>query len=384
MKARNIRVVVTGIGTVTPLGLSMIDMWPRLLANETAVQHWPDLSAEGFRSANACWVGNFDCPPLRRGRYLGLSAARQAIEQAGIKLPEDTGVYIGSTLGESAAFESAAAGSRIRLRNYAVDSFAQAIAQTYTLRGKKVPVATACAAGNYAVGLAMQQIKQGRSKVALAGGIEPFSKLAMAGFSRSRAMSGTQCKPFDLDRNGMLLGEGAAIFVLEEAEHAIKRGKIPLAEILSLGLSCDAYHPTAPLEDGSGMAKAIQNALQSGNTSNENIDWVNTHGSGTRLSDAAEAKALLRVFGPDLPSFSGSKGALGHALGASAAIELAICVQGLLTQTVPPTPGHQSADPDCGISCFQTPQKQQIDYVINCAFAFGGLNSALLIRSWKN
>ena len=166
----------------------------------------------------------------------------------------------------------------------------------------------------------------------------------MVGFSRSRAMASAICRPFDQHRTGMLLGEGAAVFVLERAEDAVRRGARPLAEIVALGLSCDAYHATAPQPDGRGALKAMQIALEAGHVQPADVDWVNAHGSGTKVSDVAEGRALCALFGDCMPAISGSKGALGHALGASSALELVVCIQGLLAQVVPLTTGHETPD----------------------------------------
>jgi 3-oxoacyl-[acyl-carrier-protein] synthase II len=222
-----------------------------------------------------------------------------------------------------------------------------------------------------------------RVDTAIAGGVEPFSRLALVGFSRSRAMADDTCRPFDARRNGMLLGEGAALFVLERADDAMRRGARPLAEVVALGLSCDAFHPTAPRPEGTGMRAAMQAALDLAGLPPDAIDWVNAHGSGTRASDAAEARALLALFGASPPPVSGSKGALGHALGAASAIELAICLEGLRAQTVPPTAGHEQPDTEFGIHCTRQPAPRPLQWVMNNAFAFGGVNSSLLLRAWN-
>ena len=383
MKPYSASIVITGMGVATPLGTNVPDLWAKLLAGQTAARSWADLESEGYRSTYACRIDALEHPPFRRGQQLALAATATAIRQSGISSPKNAGIFIGSTLGESAAFEYAATGQPIDLHNHGVQSIANAIAAQYEIASVPTALATACAAGNYAIGMALRALKQGRISMAIAGGAEPFSRLAMVGFSRSRAMSNQYCRPFDANRSGMLLGEGAALFVLERAEDALARGATPLAEVVSLGLTCDAYHPVAPLPDGAGMYRAIQLALQTAEVLPESIDWVNTHGSGTRLSDVAEAQALNRVFDGKVPTCSGSKGALGHALGAASAIELALCVQGIQAQTLPPTFGHEQSDPACNIPCLQQPLAAKIQYVLNCAFAFGGLNSALLIRSWK-
>jgi 3-oxoacyl-[acyl-carrier-protein] synthase II len=383
MSRNDKRVVITGVGLISPLGHTARELWKRIVAGETSARAWPDLEAEGHRIAWACRIADLECEPLRRGRQLALIAARRAVECARLQLPWDTGVFVGSTLGESLAFERVAAGERLPLRDYSARSFVRSIQDEFQLSGPAQSVVTACAAGNYAVGGALECLRQGRATVALAGGAEPFSRLAMVGFARSRAMAANACRPFDRNRSGMLLGEGAAMFVLETVEHALDRGATPLAEPVALGLSCDAYHPTAPLPDGSGMRRAMQSALSAAGIGPSEVDWINVHGTGTRASDAAEAKALRALFGDELPEVSGSKGALGHALGAASALELALCITGIAEQAVPPTAGHEVPDDD-GVHLTRKTVSRPVRWVLNNAFAFGGVNSALLLRGWGN
>ena len=393
------RIVITGIGAVTPLGSDAQTTWRRVLAGDCAAQDWPDLAALGHRAVRACRVAPH-APGLaqaaagaeaqtRRGRALVLAAAREALAQAGRPAaPDDrrAGIFVGSTLGESAAFEAAAAGQAIDLPAHRVPAFCQALAQAFELSGPQEALATACAAGNYAVGAAALALRQGRVPWALAGGVEPFSQLALVGFSRSRAMAQGECKPFDAQRSGMLLGEGAAMLVLERADDALARGAPVLAQVHGLGLSCDAHHPTAPRPDGLGMARAMRAALAQSGFVPSDVDWVNLHGTGTRASDAAEGLALKSVFADStVPLLSGSKGALGHALGAASAIELALCVCALEHQLVPPTAGHSQADPEIGLDCTRIatqPGGRGLRVVINNAFAFGGINSSLVLSRW--
>jgi len=376
------RIVITGVGVVSPLGNSVGELFARLRQGETAIRDWPDLAEGGFRVARAARVADFAGEPLRRGRSMALFAAEAAVRNAGVAPPAETQVFVGSTLGESYAFERAAEGAEVlELRDYGVGSFGQAIRARFGLSGAVHAAATACAAGNDALGAALDALRHDRAPLALAGGVEPFSRLALVGFSRSRAMAADSCKPFDQARSGMTLGEGAAVFVLERAERALARGARPLAELVSIGLSCDAHHPTAPEPEGRGMLGAMRHALAAASLEARAIDWVNVHGSGTRVSDAAEANALKQLFGSNLPHASGSKGALGHGLGAASALEAAICVQALLTQTVPPTVGHSAPDA-AGIACTLRPTPAHLRYVLNNAFAFGGLNSSLLLRTW--
>jgi 3-oxoacyl-[acyl-carrier-protein] synthase II len=374
------RICITGIGVVSPLGVGLDSLWEQLLAGQTAIKNHEDLLRQGYRNTLACRADIFEAPPMRRGATMCLEATEQAIQQAGIQLLPDAGVFIGSTLGESAAFEAAAEGHTVRLADYNTLSFARYIQQNYGLTGMVQALATACTAGNYAVGMAAQALRRGDINVAVAGGAEPFSRIAMVGFTRSRAMATEACQPFDVRRNGMLLGEGAGMFVLEREADALARGAQPLAIVHALGLRCDAYHPTAPEPTGQGLADAIHAALVQSGVSANAISWTNLHGSGTKLSDAAEANALRQVFGTRMPLLSGSKGALGHALGAASALELAICVRGLQTQIVPPTPGHLSPDPDLGLHCTTNPVRASLRYAINSSAAFGGLNAALLLE----
>lgn len=372
-------VVITGMGVVSPLGTNMDALWDNLLLGKTAVQHFNDLESAGYRNTRACKILNFEAPALSRGLEMALYTTRRAISQAGISLPENTGVFLGSTLGESMAYEMAAEGDNINLSEYNTYSLARAIATEFCLTGTVNALSTACTAGNYAVGAAMNAIRSGEVPVAIAGGVEPFSRMAMVGFSRSRAMAPETCKPFDAERNGMILGEGAAFFILEKLEDAELRGATPLATVYSLGLSCDAYHPTAPHPDGRGLATAIQHAFKLAGLDSQKADWVNIHGSGTVLSDAAEARALKTVFNYQMPVLSGSKGAIGHALGAASALELAICVRGIVSNIIPPTPGHDIPDEKIGLNCTTAPLDKKLNIVVNSSSAFGGLNAALLI-----
>jgi len=383
------RVVVTGIGLVTPLGHELDAVWNRLLARESAARAWEDLEQEGFRHTVACRVsdipaagralaGGPDAGP-QRGRDFARAAARAAVAHAGIELPPATGVLIGSTMGESAAFEAAAAtGDGRSLCSETGAAFARAIADELGIGGPCLAYGTACAAGNYALGSAATKLRRRQLDVVLAGGVEPFSRIAMTGFSRSRAMSSSgTCRPFDARRDGMLLGEGAAVLVLERETDARARGARPLAVVGALGLSCDAHHPTAPLPDGSGASAAYRMALRGERLQPGDIDWICAHGTGTALSDAAESAAIRDVFGAEGPLVSGVKGALGHSLGAATAIEAALCVMAIARGVVPPTLGLN--EPEFPLRFVREPTPCAPRWVANAGFAFGGLNSVLLL-----
>lgn len=375
-------IVVSGMGAVTPLGAELETIWQALLAGKTAVGRWEDLANEGFRIPLAARVEHIARDDATRGCRMGVAAARSAIHEVELKPDRICGVFVGTTMGESIAFEQAAEGNNIDLSSATAKSIPRSIRNILQIRGPARAYAAACAAGNYAVGAACEAVASGLVDCALAGGVEPFSRIALAGFSRSRAMSSTVCRPFDLKRSGMQLGEGAAFLFLEHFEDAVKNGRKPLARILGLGLSSDAYHSTAPSPDGEGMARAMESSLNQAGLMPNDIDWICAHGSGTVASDAAEARAIQSLFGKASPPVTGVKGAFGHTLGAATAIEAVVSVMALQKNILPPTVHLENQDPDFGLNLFNKPKEtKKLTYVLNCGYGFGGLNSALVLKS---
>ncbi len=375
-------VVVTGMGVVTPFGDRLELFWEKLLTGATAIQSWPDLAAEGFRIPLAARVTTLGKETPWRGSSMAVVAARAALRHAELRKPGVLGLFVGTTMGESIGFEQAAAGAPTDLSRATAQAFPSAVRDALGIRGPIRAYATACAAGNYAIGAAARAVAGGQVDHALAGGVEPFSRIALAGFSRSRAMSGDLCRPFDRQRQGMQLGEAAAFLLLERDGEARARNRRPLARILSLGLSCDAYHPTAPSPDGEGMARAMEGAIKQAGLSPQNIDWICAHGSGTRTSDAAEAMALGRVFGPRTPPVSAIKGALGHSMGAATAVEAVATVMALRQKILPPTANIREPDPACELDVVPVPRPApRLQLAINCGYGFGGLNSALVMAA---
>jgi 3-oxoacyl-[acyl-carrier-protein] synthase II len=379
-------VVVTGIGVVTPLGDDVDAVFDRIVAGEHAARRWPDLEAAGFPIAVANRVDDrdvLDPDPHRRGRELAQRALDSALADAGLARSDlvAAGVYVGSTMGESAAFETAGEGAAADLDDAGVDTFARHVGALLGTIGPVRAYGTACAAGNYAIGSAARALANGRVDVAVAGGVDPFSRIAQLGFARARAMASERCRPFDRNRRGMQLGEGAALLVLERQSSAERRGAAVLATIGALGLSGDAHHPTAPRPDGSGIAVAIESALKRSGVTAGEVGWVNAHGTGTAASDAAEAAALSTVFGASgCPPVSSLKGALGHCMGAASAIEAALTVVALERGVIPPTTGLDEPDEALAIGALAEPlAARRLRWALNCGYAFGGLNSALLL-----
>lgn len=377
-------VVITGMGVMTPLGSTPSELWHNLLEGRSAVRAWNDLAVEGFRQHAACRIEDVDCEPKRRGQHMVYHCIDQALAQAGIEPPAHMGVFVGSTMGESAAFEQAAMNSDLQLTDYTTAAMARLVHEKYRTQGPAIALGTACAAGNYALSMAAESLIRQETDIAIAGGVDPFSRIAMAGFSRSRAMSpdGT-CRPFDKQRNGMILGEGAAFFVLERAEDAGRRNTRPLAVVGAMGMTCDAYHPTAPDPSGAWMESSMRQALTLQGITPEEIAWICVHGSGTHASDETEAAALDRMFeGCHIP-VSGFKGAVGHTLGAATAIEAAICVLSLTHQVIPPTTGCMDPIDTTSTYVINEPHTADISWILNSGYAFGGLNTSLLIGSWN-
>lgn len=376
------RVVVTGVGFETPLGSDPETLWARLLAGETASRTWPDLVAESFPVSRACRVeGNLGEPdPTRRGRALARFAGRAALDSSGLAPTGRSGVYVGTTMGESAVFEAAAEGAALRIDEGVGSVFAAEVARTLAIDGPQRTYGTACAAGNYALGAAAAAVRSGAVEAAVAGGVEPFSRIAMLGFARSRAMSSDLCRPFDRNRSGMQLGEAAAFFVLESERRALARGAEPLAVVAGFGLSGDAFHPTAPREDGSGMAAAMRACLAGAEPAGAEVGWVCAHGTGTARSDAAEANALHDVFGDRPPPVSSVKGALGHSLGAATAVQAVVAVLALRKRVLPPNANLVDVDETLELDVLSQPRPApRLERVLSCGYAFGGLNSALLL-----
>lgn len=373
------RAVITGMGVITPLGSTIDDLWAALLAGQTAAREWDDLAEQGFRITTACRIPGFTGQP--RGRLMAVTAALDAVYHAGLSLRGRVGVYVGTTMGESLAFERAAEGQPFDLDEAAASAYPQALQQALGIDGPAYAYGTACAAGNYAIGAAAEAVRMGRVDAAIAGGVDAFSRIAMAGFSRSRAMTPEYCRPFDAERRGMQLGEGAGFVVIESEDAAKKRGAPVYAAVSTLGLSCDAHHATAPRPDGSGMAAAMTHALRQAGRATDDIGFICAHGTGTRASDAAEALAIWSVF-PHQPPVSGIKGALGHSLGAATAIEAVITALALHHRILPPTANHQQPDPDMQIDVVtEARESRDLRWALNCGYAFGGLNSALLMEA---
>ena len=406
------RVVVTGMGMVTPLGNTVEATWEGLQAGRSGIAAIADWDATNFPTRFAGQVKGFDVEGFlnpkeaRRNDIFiqyGLVAALQAVRQSGITVTEENapriGVSIGSGIGGLTNIENTA----LQLRDQGprkispffvpgtiVNMIAGNLAILCGFKGPNIAVTTACTTGTHCIGLAAQQIQLGVADVMIAGGAEKASTpLGMGGFSAARALSSRNedpqraSRPWDKERDGFVLGDGAGAIVLEEYEHARRRGASIIGELVGFGMSDDAFHMTAPPEDGAGAAMSMRNALRDAGMNPQDIHYINAHGTSTPAGDIAEARAVKSVFGADAQriAVSSTKSMHGHLLGAAGAIEAIITLLALRDQVAPPTINLENPDVDCDLDFVpNTARRMRIDAVLSNSFGFGGTNGTLIFR----
>ncbi|MBK9547564.1 MAG: beta-ketoacyl-ACP synthase II [Gemmatimonadetes bacterium] len=408
------RVVVTGLGLVTPVGLTVDESWTNLLAGVSGAA--PITKFDPVRSSVrfACEVKGFDPLPyidkkeVRRYDLFvqyGLAAAHQAMVQAGLAEPGTinaarAGCIIGAGIGGMQTFtdnvEAYLTKGPDRVSPFFVPMFIPDIAAglasiRYNLRGPNFATVSACASGAHAIGTSWQLIKGGISDVMLAGGCEAaITGLTVAAFGNMKALSTRNdeptraSRPFDRGRDGFVLADGAGMMVLEEYEHAKARGATILGEVIGYGASGDAYHITSPPSDGHGAMQAMQMCLESGNISLDEVDYINAHGTSTPQGDIAETNAVKAVFGDRAKQliFASTKSMTGHALGAAGAIEAVVSLLVARTGEVPPTINNDDPDPECDLDCVPNVKRSQpVRVALSNSFGFGGHNVTLAVRA---
>lgn len=408
------RVVITGVGAVTPIGTTVEGLWNGLQARTSAVRTITRFDPGPFRSRMAAEIPDFrpqDHLDAKRARrldrfsQLAVTSAGFALADAGLaprkEDPDRVGAMMGSALGGVAFGESQvprylADGPRGLDPSLALAVFCGAascnIAIEFGFCGPNTTNAMSCASGTIAVGEAFHAVRDGRADVMLAGGAEaPIAPMTFAAFSIIRAMStrnddpGRASRPFDAARDGFVMGEGAAVLVLEERSRAIARGAKIYAEVVGHAFTNDAYHMTAPRPDGRQAARAMRLALADGHVPPTDVGYINAHGSATPLNDPTETSAIKQVFGDHAYrlTISGTKGYYGHALGASGAIEAAICALALARGWLPPTVNLEHPDPSCDLDCLPAASGGRAaspDAIVSNSFGFGGVNAALVLR----
>ena len=406
------RVVITGVGAVTPIGTAADGLWAGLVARRSAVREITRFDPAPFKSRIAAEIPDFhpqDHLDARRAKrldrfsQLAVASARLALADAElIPAREDAeriGAMMGSALGgvafaESQVEEFRREGPRGLNPSLALAVFPGAascnIAIEFGFTGPNSTNAMSCASGTIAVGDAFHAIRDGRADVMLAGGAEaPLAPMTFGAFSVIRAMSTRNddpphaSRPFDASRDGFVMGEGAAVLLLEERGRALARGAPIYAELVGYAFTSDAYHMTAPRPDGRQAARAIRLALADGAVAPTEVGYVNAHGSSTPLNDTTETTALKQVFGDHAYrlTVSGTKGYYGHALGASGAIEAAICALAMARRWLPPTLNLEHPDPGCDLDCLPHEGRAAApDVVLSNSFGFGGINASLVLR----
>jgi len=408
------RVVITGMGVVSPLGSTVQDFWSSLLTKECGIRPLTKLDSErykgnslsaevqGLDKVSANQNGQLD--PYGKAIDYATTAAKSALRDAG--LPEEMkeannhAVIIGTTSGNQDMVERTINAFDIQNEETELDQEAAEmlfhfrpielstkVAEQCNFGGPNMVIPTACAAGNYAFGSALSMIREGNTKVAIAGGADPFTRSCYTIFYRLGAMSQQDCRPFDQDRTGMVVGEGAGILVMEELEHALERGARIYAEVKDYALSCDAHHPTAPDPEGSGATIAMNQVLERTKLKPEEISFVSAHGTGTRANDAHEAKAMKNIFGEELKDLPvhGLKSAMGHCMGAASALEAIASVMSIKDQVIPPTLNTTKLDEtfDSTFQINSQPKPHKVKNVLSNSFAFGGNICSVLFSEFN-
>ena len=408
------RVVVTGTGLVTPLGTGVEKNWEALMAGRSGiglieqfdVTDFPTRIAGEIRDFNAeDWIDRRDIRRMDLFIQYAMATAEQAMRESGLKFDEDEaemiGVIVGVGIGGLLTIEEyhkhfLATGLR-KVTPFFIPKLISNLAPgniaiRYGAKGINLTTTSACASGSHAIGEAFRLIKQGYLNAAVTGGTEAaLTPLGLGGFAVMRALStrnddpARASRPFDKERDGFVVGEGAGILVLEELEHARRRGAPILAEIVGYGMSGDAYHITMPAEDGAGAYHAMANTLRDAGLEPAAVDYINAHGTSTAYNDKFETMAIKRLFGEHARrlAISSTKSMTGHLLGGAGGLEAGISILALRHQLVPPTANYEVPDPDCDLDYTPNrPQARELRYVLSNSFGFGGTNAALLFKRW--
>ena len=410
-RSRNRRVVVTGLGCISPIGNTIAEAWDAALAGKSGIANITKFDASQFTTRFAGEVKNFNVEeylPGKEGRHMdsfihyGMAAGIQALQDSGLQVTEENadriGALVGSGIGglpmiEATKEEYTAKGPR-RISPFFVPAsiinmISGDLSIKFGLRGPNLAIVTACTTGLHCIGAAARLIEYGDADVMIAGGAEStVSPLGLGGFASARALSTrnddptTASRPWDKDRDGFVLGEGAGVMVLEEYEHAVARGARIYAEVIGFGMSADANHITSPVEDGSGAARCMVAALHNAGINASQVQYVNAHGTSTPLGDVAEVRGIKRVFGDHAKSglvVNSTKSMTGHLLGGAGGLESVFTVLAIHKQVSPPTINIFEQDPECDLDFVaNTARDMRIDYAVKNSFGFGGTNGTLV------
>ncbi len=409
----NRRVVITGMGAVTPLGNNVKDFWEGIKAGKNGIARITHFDPEVQKAKNGGEVRDFVFHNKKEARrsdlysQYGVTAALEAMEDSGLVSGENIdsdrlSVLIGSGIGgimtlEEETAKAAEKGTVSRVSPFLVTSvisniLAGNVAIACKATGSCLALVTACATGTHGIGEAYRSIKHGYTDAVIAGASEaPFAPVCFSGFANMTALSTREdpdrCStPFDKERDGFVMGEGAGIVILEEYEHAVKRGAKIYAEVMGYGTTCDAYHVTMPSPEGTGAAKAMEMAITEGGIKPEEVSYINAHGTGTPYNDLFETRAIKKVFGDaayKIP-ISSTKSMTGHMLGAAGVVEAIVCVNAMLDGVIPPTINLQVPDEELDLDYVpHTARKQALHYTMSNSLGFGGHNGTILLKRFE-
>ena len=409
------RVVITGVGSVTPLGLDTETTWSGLVSGQSGIGPITRFDATDYAChiAGECrdfkpeqWIPKKEIKKMDLFMQFGVAASHMAWEDAGITVTDENsarmGVIVGSGIGGLTAIQNQAMAlesrgpSRISpffIPMSLINLISGHVAIRWGLRGPNHSVVTACATGTHAIGDAVRLIQRGEADVMLAGGAEAaICQLGVGGFAAAKALSTKNddpkgaSRPWDLERDGFVMAEGAGVVVVEELESARKRGAKIYAEIIGYGMSGDAHHITAPRPDGDGAVRCMTAALEDGQVDLDSIGYINAHGTSTPLGDRVETEAVKRVFGPDRAKkvmVSSTKSMTGHLLGAAGGVEAIFTALALYHQIVPPTINYENPDPTCDLDYVpNTAREFKADCALSNSFGFGGTNATLVLKRY--
>jgi len=385
------RIAVTGLGVVSPFGVGTKAYWNGLSAGVCAIRPVTLIETEGFRCRIAAEVPNGIGGSLRRSRAdrFALAAAREALEDAGLSRVEraEAALVVGAVGGgmlEAEAwywerYRGSRPPSRPTPRSTLPFAHAEALGNALGLEGPRETVVMACSSGAASVALAADLIADGVVATALAGGVDALTRICFMGFNALKLLCPEPCRPFDRDRRGLSIGEGAAFVVLEDLERARARGARIYATLAGHGMTTDAYHVTAPHPDGEGMVRAMATALERARLAPKAVGYANAHGTATPQNDRIEARAIREVFGPGQLLVSSTKSMIGHTMAAAGALEAVATVLALVHEVVPPTANLETPDPDVAYECVKRVAREApAEYAISNSFGFGGQNVTLL------
>lgn len=396
------RVVVTGIGVVSSIGIGKDAFWKNLITGKSGISEVESFDTSKYENHRGGEVKDFNSADyieknrmkkMGRASQFAIAAAKLALDDAKIKPDNNwrskTGVIVGTTMADSQRLEEMDK-AWVELSEKDVDAklipqypgsvLASNVGFELRLEGFNISIPTACSAGNYSIGYSYDLIRRGKTDFMLAGGSDSFSRVAFTGFNRLFVVAPERCQPFDKNRKGMMVGEGAGVLLLELLESALKRKANIYAEVLGYALSCDAHHMTAPSVEG--IVQVMKRAMKNSGVNMDEVDYISAHGTGTPANDKAECGAIKEVFSVRYKNIpvSSIKSMLGHTMGAASAIEAITCCLAIKEGVMPPTINYETPDPECDIDCVPNKaRRKDIKIAFNNSLAFGGNNACLVV-----